>query len=334
MTKNATSTKLQLLHLLKQKSPEFYSGAALAAETGLTRSAIWKHMQNLKDQGYQIDSHPKRGYRLINAPDLLSPEEVLPVLPTLWLGKPYHYYPRIGSTNDRALELAGQGAPHGTVVVAEEQLTGRGRLGRNWLSTVRRGIYCSVILRDALPVHEAPQSTLVAALALARVLSNSYHLPAAVKWPNDVLVRGRKVAGILTEMQSDQDLVRFLVLGIGINVNHSASEMTGPFRYPATSLAIELAHPIARADFLAKLLAGLEKDYDRFRLNGFAALLPELENLSATLGKTVQTIFREQPLSGRAIGLTPEGALRLQLKSGEERVIWVGDVTHIEEVDS
>jgi BirA family biotin operon repressor/biotin-[acetyl-CoA-carboxylase] ligase len=171
---------------------------------------------------------------------------------------------------------------------------------------------------------------MVAALALVKVLGKSYGLQASIKWPNDVLIDGRKVAGILADMQSDQDYTRFMVIGIGINANHQERDLAGPFRYPATSLAMELGAPVQRQDLLLNLLHRFEKEYDHFLKNGFGAILPEFERASAILGRQLQIQSGKEELSGMALGFTPEGALRLLKGDGREEKIWVGDVLRVE----
>ncbi|GLI35591.1 biotin--[acetyl-CoA-carboxylase] ligase [Desulforhabdus amnigena] len=322
-------THLQILRLLKEKDG-YLSGTLLASQLGLTRTGIWKQIQNLRSIGYEIESHPKEGYRLLATPDLLIPEEIVPHLTTSWLGKPYYYFPQIGSTNDEALHLAAQGAPHGTVAVAEEQTQGRGRLKRPWLSAPRSGIYLSILLRTPLPVREASQSNLVAALALVKTLRKEYDIPAAIKWPNDVLIHGKKTAGILTEMQSDQDYTRFLVVGIGMNVNYKKEQLEASFRYPGTSLAIERGRPIKRQELLLSFLQAFETEHDRFVKRGFESLVPALEQYSAILGKAVKVHTAREEISGKVSGFNSDGALKLLTDAGKEEVIWVGDVMQVE----
>ncbi len=324
------ATHLQVLNLLRQSKGAFVSGALLAGRLGLSRTGIWKHIRNLRALGYQIAAHPKEGYKLVDVPDALIPEEVLPGLRTSWLAGTYRYFPSVGSTNDAALALAAQGAPHGTVVCAGEQTRGKGRLRREWLSPPDRGIYVSILLRTPFPVHEAPQSVYIAALALAGTLHSTYGLPAAIKWPNDVLINSKKVAGILTEMQSDQEQTRFLVIGIGINVNHSEQELGGPFRYPATSVALELGHSLRRPEFLKAFLERFEIDYEHFLDVGFEGIVEELTNFSGILGKRISVLCGKDEISGKAVGFSREGALLLLTDDGQEQSIWVGDVTHVE----
>lgn len=324
------ATSRQVLRMLRKNPGAYVSGTMLADRLGLSRTGIWKHIRNLKSLGYGIVSHPREGYKLVEVPDTLIPEEVAHDLRTSWLAGNYHYLATVGSTNDVALQLALEGAPHGTVVSAEEQTRGRGRLRRDWLSSPRRGIYMTILLRTPLPVREASQSVYIAALALAKTLRSTFRLPSSIKWPNDVLVRHKKVAGILTEMQSDQEQTRFLVIGIGINVNHTQEELAGPFRYPATSVAIELGRPIRRQELMKSFLERFEMEYDRFLDEGFGAILPELEEFSDILGKNVSVLCGKEEIEGRALGFTPEGALVLLTREGRKQSIWAGDVTRVE----
>jgi BirA family biotin operon repressor/biotin-[acetyl-CoA-carboxylase] ligase len=324
------SNQWDTLRLLKKNYGTFCTGPDLASHLRISRTAVWKHIKKLNALGYEIVSHPQKGYQLVHVPDLLIPQEIVPHLETSWLGKDYHYFSRIGSTNDHALQLANQGAPHGCLVIAEEQTHGKGRLKRSWLSLPRRGIYMSMILRTPLAIQQAPQSALVAALALVKVLSTQYHLSVTVKWPNDILIQGKKVAGILTEMQSDQDMIRFLIMGIGINVNHTAAELEGPLRYPATSLAIELGNSINRQELLLRILHQFEKGHERFLKEGFAAIVPEMERSSEILGKKIKIHCGSEVFWGKATGFTSQGALRLLTEENTEKIIWVGDVTQVE----
>lgn len=327
------SNHWNVLALLKESAPEFVSGNALAVRLNLTRTGIWKNIRTLITLGYHIDSHPRRGYRLVGVPDLLIPEVILPSLTTSWLGRAYYHHSQITSTNDCALQWAAKGAPHGTVIVAEQQTQGRGRMRRPWLSQAGSGIYVSMLLTRPIPVRDAPLMTMVAALALTTILRENFGLAAAVKWPNDILIGSRKLAGILTEMQSDQDRAIFIIIGIGINVNHTQDQLEGPFRYPATSLAVELGTPVRRQDVLLSLLHRLEWEYDRFMTEGFGALLRDVEEASAILHKVVTVHCGNREISGRALGFTPEGGLKLLTLDNKEEIIWVGDVTQVEGFD-
>ena len=323
-------TQLQILKILKQNEGSFVSGVGLAERLAISRPGVWKHINRLKEMGYDIRSRPRLGYRLVAVPDSLAHEEIVPNLKTQWLAHSYHYLRTVGSTNDYALLLAIEGAPHGTLVVAEEQTKGRGRLKRQWISYPNRGIYLSILLRNPLPVRVAPQSTYIGSLALVKMLREEFGITASIKWPNDVLINGRKVAGILTETQSDQDFSRFSVMGIGINVNHSREEMWGPFRYPATSIAIEVGFAVKRQRVLLQFLSQFERDYDHFLQKGLSVLIPEFEAHSEVLGKIITVVCGDREIMGKAQGFTPEGALLLLREDGSQETVWAGDVSHVE----
>jgi len=327
---STNTTQLEILGILKENEGNFVSGEDLAERLGISRPAVWKHINRLRQTGYEIRSQSGMGYKLTAVPDSLAHEEIVPNLRTRWLAHSYHYLRTIGSTNDYALLLAAEGAPHGTLVVAEEQTEGRGRLRREWISYPNRGIYLSILLRNPLPVRVAPQSTYIGSLALVKMLREEFGLAATIKWPNDVLINGRKAAGILTETQSDQDYSRFSVMGIGINVNHSKEDMAGHFRYPATSIAIETGFLVKRQRVLLEFLNQFERNYDHFLQKGLSALIPEIEANSGILGKVITVVCGDREIKGKAQGLTPEGALLLIAENESPQIVWVGDVSRVE----
>ncbi len=328
--KPTKSTQLEILRILKENEASFVSGESLAERLGISRPGVWKHINRLKEMGYEIQSQSRMGYRLVAVPDSLAHKEIVPNLKTRWLGHSYHYLKTVGSTNDHALLLAAEGAPHGTLVVAEEQTSGRGRLRREWISYPNLGIYLSILLRNPLPVRIAPQSSYIGSLSLVKMLREEFGITASIKWPNDVLINGRKAAGILTETQSDQDFSRFIVMGIGINVNHGREEMAGPFRYPATSIAIEAGLAIKRQRVLLSFLDQFERDYDLFLKKGISVLIPEFASHSGVLGKIVTVVCGNREITGKAQGFTHEGALLLLRSDGSQETIWVGDVSRVE----
>jgi BirA family biotin operon repressor/biotin-[acetyl-CoA-carboxylase] ligase len=327
-----TATKhrqLQILKILKENEGDFVSGEGLAERLGISRPGVWKHIHKLMEMGYEIQSQSRTGYKLVAVPDSLAHKEIVPNLETKWLAHSYHHLKTIGSTNDYALRLAAEGAPHGTLVVADEQTKGRGRLRREWVSLPNRGIYLSMLLKNPLPVRIAPQSTYICSLALVKMLRAEFGITASIKWPNDVLIKGKKAAGILTETQSDQDFSRFSVMGIGINVNHTREEMAGPFRYPATSIAIELGFAVKRQRVLLQFLRQFEQDYDLFLKKGLSVVIPEFEAHSEVLGKTVTVTCGNREFTGKVQGFNAEGALLLLGDDGLQQTIWVGDVSHV-----
>lgn len=339
-----SATMFSILAELKKHPGETISGNNLAASLGISRTAVWKHIRALRARGYLIESRAKKGYCLAAPSQSLRHEEVLPLLRTRFLGRPYEYHEVLASTNDRAMDLARRGAPHGTTVVAEEQTAGRGRLRRPWVSPRGMGVYVSMILRPDLPPRQGPETTLVTALALAHALRTRWALDARIKWPNDVLINGKKVAGILTEMQSDPDRIQFLVVGVGINVLQGEKDLPTDVLYPATSVAVEWAKASAsvplmgaweqsRAHVLATFLNSMEELYGLYLQEGLGPLREDLKKMSAVLGKTVRIQVSDGVVEGLARDLTDRGALVVETPCGILETIWVGDIVHLREAD-
>jgi BirA family biotin operon repressor/biotin-[acetyl-CoA-carboxylase] ligase len=313
-----------VLSFLAEAGDEFISGEAISDKLGFSRTAVWKHVEGLRAQGYRIDASPARGYRLVAVPDRLGPLEVRPLLATTDLGQTLHYFDEIDSTNDRAKELAEEGAVHGEVVVAELQRAGRGRRGRTWSSPAGRNLYLSVILRPELPPTRAPELTLVGALAVCDALRNA-GVDAGIKWPNDVLVGGKKIAGILTELSAEPDHVHWVVLGVGVNLNARREDFPPELRDEATSVLIERGEPAPRALFAAALLLVLEQWLDVHQEQGFDAIRDAWRSRSVTLGRTVKVRMGDRDIEGVAEELDTSGALLVRTASGLERVM-TGDV--------
>ena len=232
------TTREQLLTLLLKRKDEFLSGEKISDALQVSRAAVWKHIEALRQEGYQIEARPKRGYRLIYRPDRLAPEEVAPLLTTRRFGREIHYERTVPSTQPLAHQWAREGAGEGALVLAEEQTAGRGRLGHSWYAPAKSGIWMSLILRPPIPLVHASQLTLVASIGVARALSDTTGLSLSIKWPNDLLIGDKKVCGILTELRGEQDRVDYIVLGIGINVNIVTDQWPEELRERATSLAI------------------------------------------------------------------------------------------------
>jgi BirA family biotin operon repressor/biotin-[acetyl-CoA-carboxylase] ligase len=314
-----------VLAFLAEAGDEFVSGEAISDKLGLTRAAVWKHVEALRSQGYRIDAVPARGYRLAAVPDRLTPLEIRPLLNTHDLGQVLHWYEEIGSTSDRAKELAEEGAEHGEVVVAEAQTAGRGRRGRVWVSPPRRNLYFSVVLRPELPPARAPELTLVASLAICDALRQA-GVGAGIKWPNDVLASGRKIAGVLTELAAEPDRVQWVVLGAGVNVNARREDFPEELRDEATSVLIERGEPAPRALLAAACFTALEDWLDRHAEEGFAPIREAWRERSVTLGREVQVKEGGRELVGVAEDIDATGALLVRGPTGLERVL-AGDVT-------
>lgn len=301
------------------------SGEYLAARLGLSRAAVWKRVHRLKAQGYVIEGSPRRGYRLLAVPDKLLPEEVLQGLKTRLFTGPVHYFETLNSTNDLAKELAAQGAPEGAVVVAETQTRGRGRLGREWNSPPGAGLYVSLVLRPMLPPMELPQITLTTAVAVVRAVRRVAGLAPGIKWPNDLLINGKKLGGILTEMETESDRIRHVVVGLGLNVNNSGF----PFDLAATATSLTLAagRTFSRVHLLQAWLEEFEELYGRFLNQGFPEILEEWKSSAVTLGKMVTVRQGPREISGQALDVAPDGALLLRTNNGEMVRVTSGEIT-------
>ena len=296
-----------------RESRGYVSGVRLSKSLGVSRVSIWKHIRDLKRDGYVIPTS-SRGYRLVSSPDLLLPWEF-----PGWEGKIHHFH-QVGSTMDVARELARKGAAEGTLVVAERQTQGRGRLSRQWQSPPG-GIYFTIILRPKITPIYAPRLNLMASVAVADTIRELLGMDARLKWPNDVLVGGRKVCGILAEMDAETDSVNFVNVGVGINANSAISQLDS-----ATSLKAELGKKISRKEFLASLLAEISRQYAL--LTG-PELLERWKSLSATLNRRVKVTALGEIIEGQAVDIDASGALLVKDKDGMVRTALAGDCVHL-----
>jgi len=318
----------KILKLLREHAPGFVSGEEMSRQLGVTRTAIWKRVNTLKKLGYNIEASRRLGYCLLQSPDLLSPAEVRPFLRTRWIGKTIHYYRTVDSTNAQAYQLALRGAGEGEIVVAESQEKGRGRLGRHWFSPPFRNLYLSVILRPKMPPHQAPLITLMAAVATAEAIEKTSGLHPMMKWPNDLLMKGRKLAGLLNEIHSETDRIHFVILGIGVNLNTDERTFSKEIRTFATSLKRETGKTVSRKIFLQHLLQALEKWYDVFHRQGGSPILQAWRNWAQVGGRQVRiTSFGEQ-ITGKAVDVDSDGALILETANGQRKRIVAGDVEY------
>jgi BirA family biotin operon repressor/biotin-[acetyl-CoA-carboxylase] ligase len=319
------SSEELVLAFLAEAGDEFVSGEAISGKLGLTRAAVWKHVESLRAHGYRIDAIPARGYRLAEVPDRLTALELRPLLNTHDLGRALEAHEELGSTSDRAKQLADEGAEHGTVVIAETQTAGRGRRGRSWASPPRRNLYFSVVLRPDLPPARAPELTLVASIAICEVLRQA-GVEAGIKWPNDLLASGRKIAGILTELAAETERVHWVVLGVGVNVNARREDFPEELRGEATSVLLERGQAAPRALFAAACLASLEEWLDRHAEEGFGAVREAWRERTVTLGREVVVRADGREIAGTAEDIDASGALLVRSRAGLERIL-AGDVT-------
>lgn len=322
-----TDSKQQVLEALRLYSGQYVSGEELSRRLAITRTAIWKHIQSLRQEGYVIEAQTRHGYRLVSTPDCFYPDEVAAGLKTSWLGRTLYYYEEVGSTNEMAKELADAGAPEGTLVIAESQTSGRGRRGRAWLSVPRKGIWFSVILRPRVAPVQASQLTLLAAVAVAAAVREETGLPPGIKWPNDLLVGKKKICGILTEIKAEIDVIEYIVMGIGLNVNQQASDFGEDLREIATSIFIELRRDIQRLPLLQKILYQLETWYECWQEKGFEPVRRAWKEASITLSRGVELNVYRDHFTGTAVDIDSEGALLVRGKGGEIRRFNSGEIT-------
>ena len=319
------STRDQLLSYLKQKKGEWVSGESLSTKIAVSRSAIWKHICTLRDEGYVIESSPKKGYCLQKVSEMLLPREIKEGLETKVFGKgDIIYFRETDSTNARAKELAARGAPEGTLIVSEKQTQGRGRKGREWFSPSKGGIYLSLILRPPLSPAEAPKITLLTAVATAEALLSLTHLEVNIKWPNDILVNGKKLVGILTEMSTDMDKIDYVVVGLGLNVNTPG--FPEDIRDKATSLFIETGKQFLRPRLVAKFLKWEEHYYEVFKKVGFEPVITRWKELASIIGKSIAVEMIDQTLLGEVQDIDSNGFLILRDNRGRSHRIISGDV--------
>jgi BirA family biotin operon repressor/biotin-[acetyl-CoA-carboxylase] ligase len=321
------TTDARILFALRE-NPDGVSGAELAEQLGISRAAVWARIEELRSLNYEIEAGPHFGYRLVNAPDALHADDLLARLgKTKVIGRDIRVFEQTTSTNDVIEKLARDGVKEGVVVFAESQTKGRGRLGRKWISPERKGLWFSILLRPDLRPQEATQLTVVSATALRRAIQVETGLKPEIKWPNDILVGGKKVAGILTELSAELDRVKHVILGIGVDVNLSAGEFPPELRKVATSLKIESGRAISRPDLAAAILRELDVDYALTCADQFAVIADEWEEQCATIGSNVTIQIGGRRVRGRAESLDDDGALLVRTEHGRLERITGGDVT-------
>ena len=316
--------KETILRALRQGSQ--VSGEELGKAIGISRTAVWKYIKELRREGYRIDSSPRKGYSLVSAPDNLLPEEIKAGLRTSLLGQEIAYHREVTSTQEVAKVLAAQGANEGTVVIAETQMGGRGRVGRVWASPPG-GVYLSIILRPSIKPSEALRFPLIAGVAVAQAIQELTDLKPKLKWPNDIIVKGRKVGGILTEMSAETDRINYLIIGMGINVNTERTLFPKEIEDSATSLKEECEEEISRVKLVQRILTELESLYGDFKLSGFEPIRERWKALSNTIGAWVSISSGRESLEGEAIDIDQEGALILRSENGILERIIAGDVS-------
>lgn len=315
--------KERILDYLK-KEHEYISGDEIAGRVGISRQGLWKHIQDLKDSGYDIVAVPHLGYRLESSPDRLFALEITHGLNTKFIAKKIHYFDYLVSTMDLAMQLGMQAAPNGTLVLAESQTKGRGRLGRSWFSPKYKGIYLSLILRPKISPSGSPILTLLSAVSICEAIKKTVGLDAQIKWPNDVFICNKKVAGILTEMNAEMDKVNFIVIGIGLNVNNDKKSLVTQ----ATSLKEQAGQSLSRIFLLQELLRRIENNYFLLEDKGGQSIIDKWRSFSLTLGRRVKVYCQDKHVEGQAVDIDQDGALLIRKDSGLIQKVFSGDVMH------
>lgn len=321
-----SDVRTKLIEAFSDVNGTFISGQQIADYIGCSRTAVWKHIEELRTEGFVVEAVRNKGYRIIFTPEKVTANEIQLGLQTKTLGKMIHYEESVETTQKIARTLANDGVPEGTLVVAEEQLGGKGRLMRNWYSPKFSGIWMSLILRPKIPFHQAPQLTLIAAVAVAQAIEHTTSLKPQIKWPNDILINRKKVTGILTELQAESDRVHSVIIGIGINVNQEKSDFPEELQEIATSLLIEDGKKVSRARVIQEVLVRLEALYEQFLDEGFLPIKHLWESYAISLGKEIKATTVNDTIVGKAIGITDEGVLLVEDRSGKVHSIYSADI--------
>ncbi len=316
----------KLLEVFSNANGDFISGQKLSDQLGCSRTAVWKHIEDLRSEGYELEAVRKLGYRILTKPDKITNNEIQLGLKTEVLGRNIHFEESVTSTQQIAHRLAYEGAIEGTIVVAEEQTTGRGRLDRAWYSPKHTGIWMSMILRPQIPPSKAPQLTLLAAVGVVQAIQEVTGLEPDIKWPNDILLNQKKLVGILTELQAETDRINSVIIGIGINVNQDINHFPESLHHIASSLSIEKGENIDRAKLIQTILLKIEKLYNEYLQHGFKVVKLLWESYATSIGKNIVARTLSGSIEGKALGINDEGVLLIEDASGVVHHIYSADI--------
>jgi BirA family biotin operon repressor/biotin-[acetyl-CoA-carboxylase] ligase len=306
----------KLLEVFTHANGEFVSGQQLSEVLGCSRTAVWKHIEDLRKEGYELEAIRRKGYRITTKPEKITSNEIQLGLKTKSLGRNIHYEETVSSTQKIAHKLAYDGANEGTIVVAEEQVAGRGRLDRSWHSPKYSGIWMSIILRPSIPLPQSPQLTLLAAVSIAQAIQEVTKLEPEIKWPNDILFDRKKAVGILTELQAESDRINSIIIGVGINVNQTETDFPDDIKDKATSLRIQSGNKINRSELIQAILEKLEKLYKSYLKSGFYPIKLLWEAYAISIGKEIVASTLTGKIHGLAKGITDEGVLIIEDANG------------------
>lgn len=321
----ARTIREKLIKLFDTHKNEYISGQKISEWLGVSRTAIWKHIAELKKEGYEIEGIQKRGYRLVSKPNNIKPHDIRANLNTKTIGQTIHFYDIVESTQEIAHQLAREGAQEGTVVIAEQQSKGRGRLGRKWESPKGTGIWMSIIVRPNIPPFQAPQLTLLTAVAIVQAIQQVTNLQPEIKWPNDILINGKKLVGILTELQAEADIIQAIIIGVGINVNTKL--FPEELQNKATSLLLENnGQEVERAALIRAIFQQFEKLYEEYLQHGFKPIKLLWESYNISIGKYITAKTLSEEIKGYAKGITDEGVLLVEDDFGNVHEIYSADI--------
>ena len=316
--------KAEILTILKD-TDGYVSGQELCERFGVSRTAVWKAMNQLKKEGYEIESVQNKGYHLVKTPDILSKNELVSIRKTKWVGTEICYFDVTDSTNTQAKSLGEGDAPNGTLVVAGKQESGRGRRGRSFESPAGTGIFMTLLLRPEIEPQNASMLTLVSALAVAKGIEHMVDLPVQIKWPNDIVINVKNVCGILTEMSAQMDYVNYIVIGIGINVGNE--EFPEEIKDVATSIYLESGKHVNRAMLIEKIWEEFEDYYELYeKTQDLSSLVKEYDSYLVNRGQKVRVLDSKEPYEGKAMGITDRGELIVDTWEAR-RLVSAGEVS-------
>lgn len=315
-----------LLDAFTKADGSYLSGQHIAELIGCSRTAVWKHIEELRKEGFELEAVRRKGYRIVKTPEKITADELRLGLTTKFIGKDVHYEETVDSTQKIAHRLAYNDAPEGTVIIAEEQVTGRGRMARRWHSPKYTGIWMSIILRPNIPLPKAPQLTLLTAVAIVQAIEELTGLIPEIKWPNDILIKGKKVTGILTELEAEADRINSVIIGIGINVNQTKEDFPSDIQQIATSLLLEKGEKVSRADLIKGIFTNLEKLYLLYLEEGFLPIKLLWESYAISIGKKITARTLTQSIIGKAQGITDDGVLIIEDDQGKIHHVYSADI--------
>lgn len=319
------SMKTKILKVLRG-TDGYISGQELCEQLGVSRTAVWKYMKQLKEEGYEIQAVQNKGYRLVEVPDVLGESEIKSRMDTRWAGREVYFYEEIDSTNTQAKRLAEEGAPSGTLVVSDCQTKGKGRRGRVWESPKGTALYMTLMIRPQIRPERASMLTLVIGLSVVQAIRNVLKVEVGIKWPNDVVMNKKKLVGILTEMNAQMDYIEYLVLGVGINAN--TKEFPQEIQDKATSLQLELGHPVNRAELVAETMKCFEHNYEIFeKTQDLSGLMEAYQEVLVNYNQPVRVLEPGNEYSGIARGINELGELLVERENGVVETVYAGEVS-------